>query len=38
MELVFSTSHIISGFFGFGIGMLITFYTMKKKSKDRNPI
>ncbi len=29
MELIVSASHIVAGFFGLGIGMLITFYTMK---------
>jgi len=27
--------HIVAGFFGFGIGMLITFYTMKKKNEKK---
>ena len=33
--VLISLSHIVTGFFGFGIGMLITFYTMKKKNSVR---
>jgi len=32
MEVLASISHIIVGFFGLGVGMLIAFYTMKKKN------
>jgi len=32
--ILISLSHTVAGFFGFGIGMLITFYTMKKKTKE----
>jgi len=35
MELIISTSHIVAGFFGLGIGMLITFYTLKKKNNGK---
>jgi len=32
MKLIISASHIVAGFFGLGIGMLITLYTIKKKN------
>jgi len=31
--IIISVTHIIAGLFGFGIGMLISFYTMKKKNE-----
>lgn len=35
MELILSIGHIVTGLFGFGIDILVTFYIMKKKEREK---